>query len=424
MTAALPDKNAALLEMNERYCYLLSKDVVVRIENMQMFETSRFVSGGHLANNFCLETTTRQVPARGTFCNTYKKEKLAKAWIEWAGRREVENIVYEPGRDQFFGNSINRWRGMGVAPVPGNVHPWLELLEKLIPDPKTRAWFVRWCAYPLQYLGTKLKTAVIFWGVLQGNGKTTVATTLSRIYGSNAAAISEADLSRPFNEWALDKQFISANEISGGDKRGSADVMKELIAGAENIRINQKFLPEIQIRNCINFLFTSNHPNSFYLEPSDRRYCVIEVPSVLPDRKFFDDYYAWLDNGGAAHLYQHLLNLPLGDFHPHVAPPETDAKKEMIEIGKSELDRWLERTKEERPNIVLSVDDFLDEYRSAMSGSGVKTSGMLAALRRLGAVHKRVRIHPRRLSLWSFDRKLEKADDCAWAEAYGKRRQK
>jgi hypothetical protein len=410
--------DAKLEEMNEKYCYVDETDIVVRLDSMRMFDSSRFKDGGHLANKFHTTTSKRFDPKTGELKPVVKKEKLAKLWLEWPRRRQVESIAYEPGKPRFFEHAINRWRGMGVEPVSGDVQPWQQLLEKLIPDATVRMWFEQWCAYPLQHMGTKLKSAIVMWSTLQGTGKTTAATSLARIYGSNAASINEADLNKQFNEWALDKQFVTANEITGGDKRNSADFMKELIAGHENLRINQKFLPEISIRNCINFLFTSNHPNSFYLEASDRRYCVIEVPNVAPDRPFFDRYWKWLDNGGPAHLYNHLLNLPLAGFHPHAEPPMTEAKMEMIEIGKSDLDRWLESRRELTPSAVFTTEILLTEYRARHGNSQVKAAGMLTALRRLGAVKREIRVDGQKLRLWSLDSRFAEAPPHVWAERY------
>jgi hypothetical protein len=407
-----------LAEMNEKYCYVDETDIVVRLENMRMFDSSRFKDGGHLANLFHTTETKRWDPKTGALKPVVRKDKLAKLWLEWPQRRQVERIAYEPGKERFFDDCINRWRGMGVEPVAGDVEPWHQLLEKLIPEPTVRRWFEQWCAYPLQHMGTKLKSAVVMWSTMQGTGKTTAATSLARVYGMNAAAINEADLGKQFNEWALDKQFVTANEITGGDKRNSADFMKELIAGHEHLRINQKFLPEISIRNCINFLFTSNHPNSFYLEASDRRYCIIEVPGTAPDRQFFDDYWKWLDNGGPAFLYHHLLNLPLEGFHPHAEPPMTEAKEDMIDISKSDLDRWLEEKREAAPNAISTAKDLLLEYKILNPYTQVKEAGMQTALRRLGAIRKKVSVDGQKLPLWTMNPALKEAAPHIWAAKY------
>jgi hypothetical protein len=407
-----------LREMNERYCYVDETDCVVRLAGMRMYDSQRFANGGHLANQF-------HVTADGFDRNgkpKVKKERLAKLWLESIGRTQVERIVYEPGYPRFFEDSVNRWQEMGVEPEPGSVQPWSELLAHLVPDEKARKWFEQWCAYPLQNLGAKLKSAVILWGVRQGTGKTTLANTIMRIYGRNAAAITESHLHAPFNEWALDKQFICADEITAGDKRSTADNLKEWIAGHETIRINQKFQPEIVIRNCINFLFTSNHPNSFYLETTDRRYFVVEVPEVQPERAFFDAYYGWLDSGGPAFLYHHLLHLPLADFHPHAAPLMTEAKEAMIDIGKSDLDRWLEERRENEPDLMQPAEKFLTEFQARQVGySQVKVAGMTAALRRLGAVDRQVKIgDSRKLRLWCLNSAWRDREPYLWAEHYQK----
>jgi hypothetical protein len=406
--------------MNEKYCYVDESDVVVRLRGMRMYDSQRFCNGGHLANYFHI--TEGEFGRDGR--RKVKKERMAKLWLEWPERRQVERIVYEPGRPAFYEGSINRWQGMGVEPEAGSVAPWTELLERLITDEKARKWFEQWCAFPLQNLGAKLKSAVIVWGVRQGTGKTTLANTIMRIYGGNAAAITESHLHAPFNEWALDKQFICADEITAGDKRSTADSLKEWIAGHETIRINQKFQPEIVIRNCINFLFTSNHPNSFYLETTDRRYLVIEVPDVEIERQFFDNYYGWLDSCGPEFLYQHLLTLPLADFNPHGAPPMTEGKEAMIDLGLSDLDRWLQTQRQEKPDLIQTAEDFLAAFTSGHMHAQVKTAGMSAALRRTGAVAKSVKVGGKVLRLWCLNPIWRGRPPHVWAGHYDARRHK
>jgi primase-polymerase (primpol)-like protein len=400
-----------LRDMNERYVYVDENDLVIRLADAHLYKAENFRSGGHMANRFFVREITDESG------NTRRKKiPLGKTWLEWPGRREVAAMVYEPGKDQVLADAINRWRGMGVAPVAGHIMPWKQLIEHLIPDPIARKWFEQWCAYPLQNLGAKLETAVVLWSVPQGTGKTTIYQTLRRIYGKNAEKISELDLQAQFNDWALDRQFIYADEISGGDKRKTSDVLKELITGSE-IKVNQKFLPSITIRNCVQFLFSSNHPNAFYLEPSDRRFFVIEVASGL-SKVFFDRYYTWLDNGGAAHLYAHLLGLPMVGFDPHGAPPMTADKQAMIDMGRSDVERWLN----ENRDFVAPASEWLNKFRNACSRfvsgrSNLTESGMLAALKRSGGHPKRITIKGEKLRLWSLDLS-EQDSPLTWQERY------
>ena len=90
--------------------YVDETDIVVRLENMRMFDSSRFRDGGHLANQFHTTQTKRFDSKTGELKPVVKKEKLAKLWLEWPKRRQVERVVYEPGRPQFFDDCINRWQ--------------------------------------------------------------------------------------------------------------------------------------------------------------------------------------------------------------------------------------------------------------------------------------------------------------------------
>jgi putative DNA primase/helicase len=80
----------------------------------------------------------------------------------------------------------------------------------------------------------------------------------------------------------------------------------------------------------MNAVFLTNDLHALQISPGDRRYMVIRTPGGLP-REYYAEVVAELDAGGAAALYQHLLDLPLGDFDEHTKPPLTAAKEDLIE---------------------------------------------------------------------------------------------
>src|SRR5262249_14129309 len=160
------------------------------------------------------------------------RRELGPDWLKSPSRREFESMVYEPAKPPFFDDVVNRWRGWGCNRRPGSIHPWATLLNHFFgAGTAERKWFEQWCAYPLQNPGMKMATAVIIHGAKQGTGKTTLAETLCRIYGTNAARITESQLTSDFNDWARDKQFVAADEVTGGDKRAVADRLKLMITG-------------------------------------------------------------------------------------------------------------------------------------------------------------------------------------------------
>ena len=64
------------------------------------------------------------------------------------------------------------WPGWGVEPCKGDVTLWRELLDFLFhgADAAHREWFERWCAYPIQHPGAKMKSTLVIHGP-QGTGK-------------------------------------------------------------------------------------------------------------------------------------------------------------------------------------------------------------------------------------------------------------
>jgi hypothetical protein len=205
---------------------------------------------------------------------------------------------------------------------------------------EARDWFRRWLAYPLQRPGTKLFSAALLWGKTQGTGKSLVGYTLFRIYGKNAAEISGSDLHAGFNEWIVNKQFIMADEIVGGEiKRNTADKMKSMITQKE-LRINRKYVPAYTVPDCVNYLFTSNHADAFFMEDTDRRFMIHEVLAAPKSKEFYREYAAWLYKDGASALFQHFLDLDLTEFDPAAAALQTAAKREMTELGQSDIKSW------------------------------------------------------------------------------------
>lgn len=272
-----------------------------------------------------------------------KPVSVADAWLEWPARREYGAVTYLPGQPRVVGKSLNGWQGLAVEPVKGGVEPWTELLDHLFTgaDPKARTWFERWCGYPLWRLGTKLMSAAAMWSKFQGVGKTLVGETLGLIYGANYISVPQKDLESDFNGWAANRQFVLVDDIPAHEQRQRADLLKKLITQSE-IHLNPKFVPQYSMPDFINYYFTSNQPNAFYLEPHDRRLFIHEVTIAKLPTEFYDEFHAWLKGGGpSALLYYFQHDLDFGDFDPKHAPPATEAKAQMAEDAASEVDAWL-----------------------------------------------------------------------------------
>jgi len=312
---------------------------------------------------------------------------VADEWLRWEGRRCYESLTYAPGQPAVLGNRLNGWLGLGVRPKRGFVSLWRELLYHLFTgaEREARVWFERWCGYPLRFLGTKLLTAVAIWSAQTGQGKTLVGDTLGRLYGANFVSIPQHTLEEDHNGWMLNKQFVLVDDVSPHDTRTRADLLKKLIT-QRDVLINEKFIPHFTVPDYINYYFTSNHGDAFYLDENDRRLFIHEVTVTKLDEAFYQDYYLWLDGEGPAallHYFQHELDY--GDFSPKQPPPLTRAKEEMVEGVRSEVDSWIAglRTADLAGRELWTAAELCERFNAAAVGRRIAVNAFGRRLRRV-----------------------------------------
>ena len=75
----------------------------------------------------------------------------------------VETVTYRPGGPQFVNEgdfeALNLYRPTTLEPTSGDVAPWLELVEYLIPDAKPRAHILDHFSSQVQRRGVKINHA-------------------------------------------------------------------------------------------------------------------------------------------------------------------------------------------------------------------------------------------------------------------------
>lgn len=341
----------ALHDLNTEVAYIRDPGVVVCLESGLRMRATDF-TGHAYSNRHYTETT---IDAKGNERQT--KKKAALGWLEWPMRLELSRIVYEPGAEKITEKAeYNTWPGWGCEPKKGSVEPWRKLLDHLFQGkPAERDWFERWCALPLQQPGVKMYTAAVLWGVATGTGKSLTGYTLGRIYGKNFTEIGDGELQDDRNEWAVNKQFVMGDDVTGHDQRKYADRLKKMITQRE-MRIDQKYVPSYTVRDVIAYLFTSNHPDAFFLEDDDRRNFVHEIAGGPLPREFYREYMKWLDGDGPAFLFHHLLHLDLKGMSAEDRAPDTSARRAMVEDGLSDLGRWVRRLRDD-PEACLKLGD-------------------------------------------------------------------
>ena len=332
---------APLFSMNDQYVYVRNPGLVIdRTDVENKVSPSAFKEHLEATSQY----QERTVKADGSV--SYKAVAASAAWLKWPLRTEVAKLTYSPGAKSFLTQRglevFNTWTGWGVEPTKGDVKPFLDLVKHLFTGAEKEAekWFLNWCAYPLQRPGVKLFSSAVVHGIRHGTGKSLIGYTLGRIYGKNFTELNQNDLHNNFNEWAENKQFVMGDDITGSNKRQDADYLKKIITQQE-LRLNPKHVRSYVVPDCINYYFTANHPDSFFLEDDDRRFFIHEVIVQPLPEAFFQAYRRWLDEGGASFVFDWLLKRDTKGFNPAAPAFRTAAKDRMITNVQSDLAGWV-----------------------------------------------------------------------------------
>lgn len=273
--------------------------------------------------------------------------EYVKMWLNSPMRKMIrtEQLVFDPSC-RCEKPEINLFDGLPAPSKPGDFGPIMELLYHLCEESAQSEqgveavvqWVLKWLALPLQRLGTKMRSALVFHGP-QGAGKNLFFEIIAAIYGRYALVVGQAQLESDFNDWASQRLFLIGDEVVARQEMfHQKNKLKAFITG-ETIQINTKMMPLRTEANHINVVFLSNEHQPLALEPGDRRFLVVYTPA-----RRHDDLYlrvaACLKNGGAAAFHHYLRTLDLEGFTEFDIPLMTQAKKDLIELGLKPAERF------------------------------------------------------------------------------------
>ena len=270
-------------------------------------------------------------------------------WIKHPKRSEIpaDNLVFDPTQKCDPNTHINKFRGLAFPPAEQidmnafkNIHTMLTHLCN--GEPLVVQWLVRWLAYPLQNVGAKMATAVLMHSDVHGSGKSLFFDgVMGEIYGEYSKTFGQQQLESQYNDWISETLFGVFEEVLSRSQRYShTGTLKQMITG-DKFYVEKKYLSGWIESNHMNCVFLSNEVQPLPVESSDRRFLVI-----WPEAKLLEELQAGVDeelrNGGVAHFYAWLLSLDLQNFGPHTKPPDTDAKKRLIDFGKASWEVFYE----------------------------------------------------------------------------------
>ncbi len=350
---------------------------------------------------------------------TYSSEAV-KAWLNAPERKMIlrEQLVFDPTRT-CSRLCVNIYSGLEARPKAGKCTKILELIAHLVGDsPEASAWLLRWCALPLQRPGTKMATAIVMHGA-EGTGKNAFWSVLQAIYGRYATMIGQAQIESDFNGWASGKLLVVANEVLGRKEKWELrGALKHMVTEPE-IYINEKNMPERVERNHMNLVFLSNEVQPLVLGEGDRRYMVIDCwRNHERGVAFYDEVMEEVRNGGVEAFHAHLLSLSLEGFTAYTRPPDTQAKRDLVELGKDEPERFFDQWQGdmlELPYGAAAAEDLYQAFRRWCMRQGERH---VPSMTRFGRSAKiRFRSDRMRIQVQHFSRFEERQKILYWDQA-------
>jgi Domain of unknown function (DUF3854)/Family of unknown function (DUF5906) len=341
-----------LHNLNTEVIYIQNPGVVMIRAEQHPFRPHDFVAHRYADRLFSVTVQN------GKGSQTVARSAAAE-WLKWPARAVARSIVFEPSQDTLTEDGhFNTWKGWPYAPKKGSVQPWTELLNFLCYDSEVaRTYIEQWFAYPLQNPGVKMRNAVVLWGFGKGTGKSLLGYTVGDLYGEAFTEIDDDHVEgvNSFNAWARNRHLVMGDDISGNEARKVASRIKKLIT-REKLEINIKNIPQYTVRDCINYYFTGQHPDCFYLEEGDRRLFIHEVKSRTGlEAAFYNHYDNWRrSTAGRQAMMHHLLYaVDTTGYDPMAAPPMTADKRSMIADTGTELESWV-RDMRDSPNYLCN----------------------------------------------------------------------
>lgn len=319
------------LQLNAKYAVAAYPAGIVDKKNGRMIKTSDFLT--------TIEANRLYTPM-GTQGNMLKPTSAAKAWVTWEHRDFVEECRYVPGGEEYIeGKLYNRWRDSGVPPKEGDVQPWLDFLYNAIPRKDEALLMMQMYAYLLQNRGkVRSEKVVILISPDQSTGKSTIARVLGAIFGEgNHVSIDPSSFKGDFNSHYAEREIVQMDEVI---KFHAGDMGRlERYITDPMVDINRKGWEVYHAPNHMNFIMTSNRPDSIPLKPGERRAFVLEVtPEVYHPQgdPYWDKLYKWLDGGGYGIIRWWLESMDLSKFNPRFMPPLNPMKEHMQSVGVDE----------------------------------------------------------------------------------------
>jgi hypothetical protein len=295
---------------------------------------------------------------------------------------------------------INSYTPANVRQAKGSVAPFLDHMERLLPDTRDRAITLAYLAACVQHIGVKFQWAPLYQGT-PGNGKTLLTRCAAYAVGLKYTHWPKAkEIGTKFNSWMVGKVLIGVEDVYVPGHR--EDILIDIYPLITNdiLPIEPKGVDQVSVHVCANFILNCNRKDGLRKTVDDRRFAVFYTPQqsyadAVRDGMgggYFPALYDWLKADGYARVAEYLYTYEIpDDLNPATTvhrAPDTSSTAEAIAHGAGRVEQAvLEAVEEGRPGFAggwissMALDRLLDGMRM---GSAVPPNRRREMLRTLG----------------------------------------
>lgn len=296
------------------------------------------------------------------FQNSFSHEdaEARKIALQDGRVQKVDKLDYAPKQPRVFIENgcryANTWCDSSQSKgEPGDASRWINHFDALGWG-EHRDHIEKWMAFTLRHPEIKINHMLLM-GSGEGCGKDFLLYPFIMAMGDNQTTISGEELLSDYSDYILTTKYLHVNEVELGDRREAIAVSNRLkplaAAPPEYLRVNQKHVKHIKIRNIVNATMTTNSALPLRLNGASRRFYAVwsdlnprdKDDNMKPEWvEYWDDRWAWMKADGWKHVVWHLMNnVDLSDFSPSAAPPMTEFLREIKESSKSPMQQTLEQ---------------------------------------------------------------------------------
>lgn len=265
-----------------------------------------------------------------------KKEDISKGNIlSYNPSKKPGNYVLKNG-ERYINTHVPTY----IIPQKGDVGPWLDYIQHLIPDKEERHQLMKWCATLVAKPSIKMHYGVLLISETQGVGKSTLGERiLVPLMGewNTSSPTEKVVVESAFNDWCAQKRLAVVHEIYSGQSAKAYNTLKSVITD-KYILVNKKFLPSFTVENWLHVFACSNTLRAIKLSSDDRRWFVPKVTEEKKNAKYWKAFNQWLnDEKGLEKIYQWFIDFAAKNecVSQGEDAPWTTVKQEVIEEGLS-----------------------------------------------------------------------------------------